>query len=166
MRFFRLCRGLLVGACIWPASLPAAEPVAVGWIERVKVEGLVIAAKLDTGANTSSLHVSDIRWFVRDDGDWVAFDASDEKGAKRHFEKKVVRLSRIKRLSSTAQKRPTVVLGVCLGRTYRLTEVNLVDRTGFNYRFLLGRRFMAKHFVVDPARTYTVEPECAGTGAP
>jgi hypothetical protein len=166
MRVFRLFQSLLLGACVWPASLPAAELLTVGWIERVKLDGLVITAKLDTGAKTASLHASEIRQFVRDDGDWVAFDVSDKKGQKRHFEKKVSRVSQIKRLSGNAQNRPTVVMGVCLGKICRSVEVNLVDRTGFNYEFLLGRSFMADYFIVDPARTFTVEPDSDGVRTP
>lgn len=146
--------------------LPLAADVAVvGWIERVRLglEGLVISAKLDTGADTSSLHASDIRWYTRDDGDWVAFDVVNEKGEKVRFERKVVRIARIKRMGGGVQKRPTVLMGVCLGKVYKLTQVNLADRTGFNYEFLVGRRFLAGAFAVDPARTYTVEPECEVT---
>lgn len=161
----RVSKLLLLGCIATCAALPlplAADVTVVGWIERVKLglEGLVISAKLDTGANTSSLHASEIRWYIRHDGDWVAFDLINEKEEKVRFERKVVRISRIKRFSGGVQKRPTILMGVCLGKVYRVTQVNLVDRKGFNYKFLVGRRFLAEHFAVDPARMYMVEPTC------
>jgi len=153
-----------VGAWVLALPLPglAAQKLTVGWIERVTLgnEGLIIAAKLDTGADTSSLHATGIRWFARDDADWVAFEVLGKNGEKVHFESKVTRIARVRRASGGVQKRPTIVMGVCLGKAYRLTEVNLTDRSGFNYEMLLGRSFLAKHFAVDPALTYSVEPTC------
>jgi hypothetical protein len=159
-----LVKGLLAACMGLPLPL-AAEVTVVGWIERVKLglEGLVLSAKLDTGADTSSLHASDIRWYVRDDGDWVAFDVVNEKGEKVRFERKVLRIARVRRMGGGVQKRPTVLMGVCLGKVYKVTQVTLADRTGFAYEFLVGRRFLAGDFAVDSARTYTVEPECEVT---
>ncbi|HZE21601.1 MAG TPA: RimK/LysX family protein, partial [Desulfobaccales bacterium] len=60
-----------------------------------------------------------------------------------------------------AQKRPVIKIGVCLGRIYKETEVNLVDRTGFKYRMLIGRKFMEGAVIIDPAVKYTIEPSCS-----
>jgi hypothetical protein len=141
----------------------AAEPAVVGWIEPVKLgsEGLVVPAKLDTGADVSSLGVSDIAWIRRADGDWVAFDVIAKDGRKAHLERKVQRVARVKKAAGGVQERPTVLLGVCLGNTYRVTEVNLTDRTGFKLPFLVGRSFLAERFAVDSSRTETTEPACA-----
>jgi hypothetical protein len=163
----RLARGCaaLGSLFLWLTGLPpaaAAEPRTVGWVERVKLgtDGLVVAAKLDTGADTSSLHAENIRWEKRADGDWVAFDVTGATGEKTRLEHKVVRIARIKRDSAPAQKRPTIVMGVCLGNVHGLTEVNLTDRSRFNYEMLIGRSFLAGRFAVDSARMNTVEPAC------
>jgi hypothetical protein len=152
---------LLWTACAFPIAT-CAQPMVVGWIERVRIglEGLVISAKLDTGADHSSLHASEIRWHVRDDGDWVGFDVVNENGEKAHFERKVVRIARVRRAGGAVQKRPVIMMGICLGGVYRLTQVNLVDRTGLNYEFLVGRSFLMEGFAVDSSRVYTVEPSC------
>jgi len=163
------CCAALGSLFLWQSALPraaAAEPPTVGWIERVKLgaDGLVVAAKLDTGADTSSLHAENIRWEKRADGDWVAFDVVGATGERAKFEHKVVRIARIKqRDSAPAQKRPTILMGVCLGNVYELTEVNLTDRSRFNYEMLIGRNFLAQRFAVDSARTHTVEPACGET---
>ena len=38
--------------------------------------------------------------------------------------------------------------------------MNLVDRSGFQYRMLIGRKFMEGAVIIDPSAKYTVEPEC------
>ncbi|MBI2293303.1 MAG: ATP-dependent zinc protease, partial [Betaproteobacteria bacterium] len=73
------------------------------------------------------------------------------------------RMARVKKAAGGVQNRPTVLLGVCLGNTYRVTEVNLTDRTGFKLPFLVGRSFLANRFAVDSSRTDTLEPACRTT---
>jgi len=62
MHTSRSLRCQLLAGFAWWSAPSMAEPTVVGWIESVKLggEGLVLPAKLDTGADTSSLHVSDI----------------------------------------------------------------------------------------------------------
>ena len=59
---------LVVSSC-------TAEPVRLGYIEKVWVESLPINldAKLDTGAETSSLSAIEIRTFQINREDWVSF---------------------------------------------------------------------------------------------
>lgn len=140
-----------------------AKQVA-GWIEKVKIlpEDLIVQAKLDTGADNSSLNVPDFTLFERRGETWVRFDVTDHAGKKARFERKVLRTSKIKLLTGGYQQRPVVQLGVCLGRHYSEVEVNLVDRRGFNYPLLVGRSFLRGRIVVDPAMEFALEPECSG----
>ncbi|OGA45230.1 MAG: hypothetical protein A3F74_26690 [Betaproteobacteria bacterium RIFCSPLOWO2_12_FULL_62_58] len=162
MRTRNPLRYLLLAAFACSAIPAAAEPTVVGWIEPVKLgnEGLVVPAKLDTGADNSSLGVSDLTWIRRADGDWVAFEVKGKDNRKARLERKVERVARVKKAAGGVQDRPVVLLGVCLGDTYRVAEVNLTDRTGFNLPFLVGRSFLAEGFAVDPSRTDTTEPAC------
>lgn len=138
-----------------------SRPV-VGWIETVAIEpgDLRLRAKLDTGARTSSLNAPDFRLFERDGVQWVAFTVTNRDGREITLERKVVRSARIKRIQGPSQVRPVVMLTLCIGNIYGETEVNLVNRAGFNYEMLIGRRFLARRFAVDPARALTVEPDC------
>jgi len=157
-----LFAGLACGAALGSVPGAMAEPRVAGWIERIRLgeEGIIVNAKLDTGALTSSLHAADVRWFSREGENWVAFDVTDEGGRTVRFERKVVRISNVKRQGSDSQKRPTVLMEVCLGGIYGVTEVNLADRTGLKYEFLVGRRFLADRFTVDSARMNLVAPAC------
>ena len=150
-------------------SIPAcqAQSTTVGWLERVKLgaDGLVVSAKLDTGADGSSLHAADITWIKREDGDWVSFEVVAEDGRKARFERKVLRVARVRRHGGGVQRRPVVALELCVGTVQRQAEVNLTDRGGFTQVLLVGRSFLAEGFAVDSSRTYTLEPACgAGSG--
>jgi hypothetical protein len=81
-------------------------------------------------------------------------------GDKLTLEKKVQRVVQIKRHGAELQKRPVILLGICLGYFYKEIEVNLVDRTDFNYPMLIGRSFMAGSIIVDPSAKFTIPPTC------
>lgn len=152
-----------LGALFAVATSVVAETQIVGWVERIRLgeEGVILSAKLDTGADTSSLHATKVRWFDRDGSQWVAFEVKGEDGRTVTFERKVTRIAEIKRRAGGEPlRRPTVLIGVCLGRFYRVAEVNLADRTRFSQPFLVGRSFLRHQFAVDSGRTNTIEPEC------
>ncbi len=138
-----------------------AKPV-VGWIEDVFVHpgDILIRAKLDTGADVSSLHGLDIEEFDRKGERWVRFTLMDDGGKKVPMERKVVRDITITRHRGREEKRVVVHLGICLGTLYRTVEVNLVDRTGLKYPMLVGRSFMADALLIDPSRELTTRPHC------
>jgi hypothetical protein len=159
-----LLAGLALGAMPGAATTVAGEIRVAGWIERIRLgeEGVVLSAKLDTGADNSSLHATEVRSFTRDGSHWVAFEVTGEDGRKVRFERKVTRITEIRRRGGMKPlERPTVLMGVCLGPVYRTVEVNLADRRRFKQPFLVGRSFLANQFAVDSARTNTVEPDCA-----
>ena len=151
---------LVLGA----APLHARESKhVVGWVERVAIYpgDLVVRAKIDTGARTASLNCECVQHFKRDGEEWVRFTVVNTKGKSISLERRVVRTATIKRHFGGEQHRPVIRLGICLGGVYEETEVNLVDRSGFNYQMLIGRNFLKEDFVVDPARTFLSDPRCA-----
>ncbi|MBI4206165.1 MAG: ATP-dependent zinc protease [Betaproteobacteria bacterium] len=152
---------LLSAACAAYAAPPDAAPVA-GWLERARLSpgDIVLEAKLDSGARTSSLHAVNLRQFERDGKEWVAFDVAGDNGRSVHIERPLVRIARIKSALGTDEARPTVTLGVCIGTVYRVTEVNLVDRDGLSKPLLIGRRFLKGRLLVDLNRRYLLEPTC------
>jgi hypothetical protein len=167
MKFFLAILASILGSlvCTLPtvaADKKAADKKIVGWVEKVRIypSGLVIRAKLDTGAEYSSLDARNLTFFNRSGVNWVRFDVIEGDGKAVTLERPVLRQATIKRHFLGSQKRPVIRIGVCLGNFYRETEVNLVDRTGFQYRMLIGRKFMENFLVIDPAAKYTGEPEC------
>lgn len=70
------------------------------------------------------------------------------------------RIARIRRHGGRVEERDVVMLGVCLGSVQRTVEVNVVDRSGFDYPVLIGRSFLAGIFVVDPGERFLLTPDC------
>ncbi|MEJ2508599.1 MAG: RimK/LysX family protein [Gammaproteobacteria bacterium] len=160
----------LVLALLVSAGLPAAPALAdngkdiVGWVENVRLfpGNVEVKAKLDTGAKMSSLSCNCLRPFERDGEQWIGFQIETKNGKLASFERKIVGHIKIKRHFGRVQRRPVVELGICLGNVYKVTRVNLVDRSGFRYNMLIGRDDMQGHFVVDPGETFQVKPRCKG----
>jgi hypothetical protein len=78
------------------------------------------------------------------------------------FEAKVIRTAKIKQIGQEADKREVIKLGICVGNTYKEVEVNLEDRSGFNYQMLIGRSYLRESFIIDPELGFTLKPDCRG----
>jgi len=157
---------LLLAAVLSPSAGATAEPKqVVGLVETIRVlpGDLIVDAKLDTGADNSSIHASDIVEFLRDGEPWVRFRVVNREGQTQVLERELVRVARIKAEKGQRQKRPVVMLSLCLGKTQREVQVTLVDRSRFRYRMILGRSFLRDLFLIDPSLKRTVQPECPDT---
>lgn len=146
-----------------PSRASQGTRTVVGFTETVRIfpHDLEIRAKVDTGARTSSLHAQDIITFERGGRLWVRFHVTNRDNKTVMFERPVVRNTKIKSLTGPAISRPVVIMGICIANIFRVTEVNLSDRTGFNFQLLVGRRFMRQALVVDPGRQFTRDPRCS-----
>ena len=144
------------------ASAVSGEMKTVGWSERVRIYpgGMLFLAKLDTGARNSSINAKNIREFERDGEPWVRFDVENRSKKSMTIELPQFREAKIKRHFGDRQHRPVVLMGICLDRYYRETQVTLVDREGFLYGLLIGRSYLKHKFVVDSSVQYTTQPEC------
>ena len=142
----------------------AAEKRIVGWVETVSIYpgNVKIKAKLDTGARNSSLNAKNLEQFERDGQPWVRFDLRNFNNRMETYEAKVIRKAKIKQLGQEAASRPVITLGICIGNPYKEGNVNLENRSGFNYQMLIGRSFLKGAFIIDPGRTFTVKPNCRG----
>lgn len=128
-------------------SAIAAEKHIYGLHETVYIAelGIELPAKLDTGAVTSSLSAKNIELYTQDGQPWVKFDLAVEDMPGISLELPVVRTSRIKRRADDAKpdqpnysERPVVVLGIAMGDQIINTQVNLTDRSHFQFPVLLG----------------------------
>lgn len=136
-----------------------------GWKEHVRLPewGLELRAKLDTGARTSALHVAELEeTSARVDADGVArprvrFDVVlGTKRAPRHHlvEGVVVGHRRVRDTGARAERRPVVRTRIVCGPLDTVADITLTDRTGMNFRMLLGRLTLEGRALVDPAHGY------------
>ena len=161
---------VLIAAAWVAGSLPAEARVKeiVGRVElaRIYPSGLILRTKMDTGARTCSLNAPKLSVFTRDGEQWARFKLTNHKGRTITIERKVLRTGKIKEQNQRLEKRPVILLGICVGRLYREVEVNLVDRSDFNYQLLIGRNYLEGELLVDTELKYTHEPQCFGAGTP
>jgi hypothetical protein len=161
---------LLIGYIFVPISL-AEQPQAIGWIEHVQIhpitnpargtnKGIILKAKIDTGADNSSIHAEQINIYEKDGEEWVKFSVKNTSGQQADFNLPLARYTMIKRRGVEPVKRPVVSMALCLGNTLRQVDINLANREKFRYPMLIGRSYLQDSLLVNSGQKYTVEPDC------
>jgi hypothetical protein len=153
----------------------AGQKIVIGWLEKVYIprHDFSLRGKMDTGAKNSSLHAVDIE-YVQEKGkpqvSKVRFKVIDTEGEYRVMEANVVGEAKIKRprqevsadkVTVDLETRPVVELEICLAGITKRIQVNLTNRAGMNYRFILGRSALTGDFVVDVSKKFVY-----GSGSP
>lgn len=133
------------------------------------IDNLEVKAKLDTGALTSSLGATDIHFFKKNGREWVRFKPQVKALDLPVMEKEVIRHSKIKTRNDDVvesennlhSRRPVVMLDICFNGIVYPTEVNLTDRSRFNYPLLLGSSALVEYqAIVDPSLKFQSAAKC------
>jgi hypothetical protein len=135
----------------------------LGWVENARLTDPAIAlkAKLDTGAETSSLDAEVIKKFRQDGRRWVRFRVSDrDTGEEFIIVRERVRTIGVVQHDGSRQTRPVVEMELCIAGRLMRTEVSLIDRREFIYPLLLGRSALESFALIDPGSTFLSEPVC------
>lgn len=170
-RLFFICMAIfMTPSCqnhVKPAIVPAVEvkqPTAhplgiIGAVEPVYFLPMKtpIMARIDTGAERSSIDVDNKRLFERDGEKWVAFDiVNKETGEKHHFEKEVEKHTTIKRINEN-EKRVIVLMDIKIGNKILTEQFSLARRDKFEYQALIGRNILTGRAIVDTALSNTLQ---------
>jgi hypothetical protein len=141
----------------------ASTHTVVGWIEHVRLVKMkmVMDAKVDTGADHSSISAWHIRKFTRYGQRWVRFDVQNGNGKSVTVSRRLLKRVRIKTkdINGPAHRRYVIAVTVCFGGKIRTIRASLVDRSHFKYQMLIGRSAMSD-ILVDPDRKYLHKPDC------
>lgn len=128
------------------------EKIYLGEVEDVTFynEEVTLEARIDTGAETSSVGVYALTQFERDGDEWVRFKLLNLKKAP-WVEYKIRDDVRIKtKIEGFTDERYEIRMDIKVGNIiYRRQLVNLADRKKFDYQALLGRSFLRDRAVVD-----------------
>ena len=164
---------LLLGALPAPGPLGVASAESdgtddrvlsvIGRAERVALTdgGIIMEAKVDTGADSTSIDARKIERFQRDGEDWVRFEIRTNDGQVASLERRVVDTVTIVGAGEDREERLVVQIALCLADVQQNVEVNLADRSGLDYRLLLGREFLARGgFLVNVTQAFSHEPLC------
>ena len=146
------------------APIALADKQVIGWLEQAHIgeAKMRLEAKVDTGADTSSIKAKILDTYERDGKPWVSFRIEDRHDHTVELDRQVIRYASIKRKMAPSTRRPVVRLGICIGSVYRDVEVNLAEREGFKYHMLIGRNYLQGVFLVDSEQQYLTRPTCSG----
>ena len=145
-----------------PPQLYKDNLLVVGAIERVLLEPqqAIFKARIDTGAQTSSIDAQEITPFERDGKPWVKFKLPlrDKEKTSIEIETEVTGRTFIKRHGEASLHRLVVTLRVVLGPLDRLSDFTLADRSGYDFPILIGRSYLQGLALVDVDRQLTLSP--------
>jgi hypothetical protein len=133
-----------------------AAKVTLGVVEDVVLTpwGISFPARIDTGADLSSLDARDI--VIR--RDTVEFRLGARYG-RQLLQLPIVEWGQVQ-TSMGVEKRPIVAISICLGSKLLRTPATLKDRSGMAYPFLIGRSALNGSFLVDTSRSRAARPNC------
>ncbi|MGA1372240.1 MAG: ATP-dependent zinc protease [Pseudomonadales bacterium] len=132
------------------------DKLVVGELERIVIDppGGTLVARIDTGADSSSLHAEELVEFERDGKRWVRFNLRLEDGVAT-IERPIRRVARVRQQDDDeARKRPVVQLRIRLGKLRQTVDFTLADRSHMDNEVLLGRNFLTDAALVDVGQQF------------
>ena len=149
---------LVVIALIAQGVVPAQaeEKVRLGAVENVVLLpwGVHMPARIDTGAATSSLDARNLA--IK--GKMVEFTLPPQYGGRR-ITLPIYKWKTIK-TAEAQERRPVVIMELCIGSRRVRTHVNLNDRANVKYPMLIGRNTLTHGFLVECGTSYCAQPSC------
>lgn len=131
----------------------------LGGLEYVYLDppGMNLSARIDTGAQTSSLNALDVVEFERDGKPYIKFNILDpDSQEKIEITRRLRGYTKIKKHKTESQRRPIVRLRVKLGDLDEHISFTLIDRSKFKQQVLIGRNFLRDLAIVDVSKEFTV----------
>ena len=110
--------------------------------------------KIDTGADSNSLHCDDI--FI-DDEKFVHFTLLDKVHPAYHGKKMKIPLYKLKKVKSSngsVELRASIKVNISFSGKKYSTVISLTNRSDMKYPMLIGRKFLTNRFLVDVSQEY------------
>ena len=134
------------------------NPIEIGWCELIGLPEFGIEnihAKIDTGANTSSLHAVDIKPFVKDDREWVSFRIPKSPSLPAfQCEAPIVKQTKIKSSNGHEQLRYVIAVKIILAGRQWDDQMTLANRGTMAFPILIGRRSLRRGFIVNSGKKW------------
>ncbi len=130
----------------------------VGETEFILVEDVSMnfLSRIDTGANSTSIHAIDIEIEGGEDsinmrdnvGKTIRFTTLNENGVETRHETEIHKVSII-RNAQGEERRYSVVMNLSFDGVTQPVVVNLRDRSRMTYKLLIGRNWLRGNYLVD-----------------
>jgi len=142
---------------------PASESYKmIGNLERIHIgenKDLQFYAKIDSGAESSSIHAENISTFYKEENGseilYVKFDTIDEHNQKKTFERPVVKIDDVKSALGKT-RRFFVQEKIWIGDDYHFVNVNLADRSHMKRKFLIGKNVLDSGYYINTSEKMLV----------
>ena len=145
-----------------PSSIDE-EKVVLGNSETIffgEDKGLTFDAKIDSGAEVSSLHATNIHVFTKAEKKFnnaeilfVRFKTTDDKGKTAEVVRMVSRVDQVKSASGITTRYFFNEKIFIHDHMYEV-EVNLADRSLLSKKFLIGRNLLDRGYLIDTSQSY------------
>ena len=132
----------------------------LGWEEWINLSSLnipAIKAKVDTGAQTSSLHAKHIEIFKVKKKKYVRFEVSplpEKPNLKISCSAPLLSKRKVTSSNGESENRCFIKTTIQLGNREWETEISLTDRQSMQYRMLLGRSGLEPEMIVHPTESF------------
>lgn len=109
------------------------KKTVVGLVEPIKIDKRLVLARIDTGAERSSI----CRSLVKN------FDSKKKIPVIKH-----IRIN----TSTGSEKRPVIKVPIEIQDRKIKASFNVTDRSNMTYKVLIGQNILKKDFLIDPGR--------------
>ncbi|WP_371188920.1 ATP-dependent zinc protease [Thalassotalea maritima] len=142
-----------------------SDKMIIGHIENLDLPELGITqltARVDTGAQTSSLHVDNIQRTQQDGKPAISFDIHPEihnVDKTKRCTAVLIDVRKIKSSNAQVEQRYVIQTKAILAGYHWDIEITLTDRSDMTYLMLLGRQALRGHFLVDVSSPFIVSSQ-------
>ncbi len=132
----------------------------MGWKEWAALPELGVPAlkvKIDTGARTSALQASNIRYVTENDVPYVLFECHPIRRSKTIVvtcKAPLLERRHVKNSGGTKERRPVIKTHIQIGAYSGDIEVTLTDRKKMKMRMLVGRQALKNKCIVNPGKAF------------
>jgi hypothetical protein len=148
-----------------PASVEEDKTI-IGHSETVffgPQKSMVFDAKVDSGAETSSIHAVNVTAFSRKIDEngapkellFVRFETQDDAGRTRQLERMVSRIDQVRSASGTSTRYFFREM-VWIDDTSYEIEINLADRSALSKKMLIGKNLLNQGYLIDTNQAYVI----------
>lgn len=120
------------------------------------IRGLL--AKVDTGAQTSALHVEDLIELPGSEVQFRVILSMHRNAPSMILRAPVIRWAKVRSSSGHFTRRCFVRTGIRIGPVTKDIEISLDSREKMQYRMLLGREALTRDFIVDVGKRHGYPP--------
>jgi len=136
-------------------SPAAVNSKMIGNLEKVHFgenKDLQYFAKIDSGAESSSIHAKNISTFQKQENGntvlYVKFETIDENDLQKTLVRPIVKVSEV-RSALGANLRYFIREKIWIGDKFYYVNVNLADRSRLKRKFLIGKNILDENYIIN-----------------